>query len=265
MAHYQALPKSFDSTSDPLTLSLSKGARSWFDRLTTSGLECDARIVNRSALGFQRPVSWYNGGVGLPLQNSLQPARKSPQPPFAKGGWGGFPRRLIAAASCLMVLFLLAGHVAPRPALAQSPYDESQAQAIDRMLMCPVCPGETIDQSQVELARQMRLRVREMLAQGAGRQEVLDFFVARYGAGVLAAPPKSGFNLVAWLFPVLAVPLALAAGLLALRAMRRRAPPSPEPMSSPDAGLEPFLMRVDQELTVAAPAAPAQAGGPADG
>ena len=36
------------------------------------------------------------------------------------------------------------------------PYDEAEAQSIDRMLMCPVCPAETIDQAQVELARQMR-------------------------------------------------------------------------------------------------------------
>ena len=164
------------------------------------------------------------------------------------------------AAACLMVLFLLAC-LGQRPALAQSPYDESQAQAIDRMLMCPVCPGETIDQSQVELARQMRLRVREMLAQGAGRREVLDFFVARYGVEVLAAPPKSGFNLVAWVFPAVAVPAALAAGLLALRAMRRRPAAELEPVPGPDAGLDPFLARVDQDLTVAAPPDGPRTGG----
>jgi cytochrome c-type biogenesis protein CcmH len=133
------------------------------------------------------------------------------------------------------------------------------------MLMCPVCPGETIDQSQVELARQMRLRVREMLGQGATRQEVLDFFVDRYGVEVLAAPPKSGFNLVAWILPALAVPAALAAGFLALRAMRRRSDPSPGIGPPPDAGLDPFLEKVDQELAGGAPVTQPREGAVTDG
>ena len=180
---------------------------------------------------------------------------------------------VIPAASSLLAVFLLALALAA-PAQAQSPdattgsgpgagsqegttpYDEAEAQAIDRMLMCPVCPGETIDQAQVELARQMRLRVREMLGQGASRQEVLDFFVARYGAEVLAAPPKSGFNLVAWVLPALAVPAALAGGFFALGAMRRRPDLSLGPVPQRDAALDPFLAKVDQELAGGAPKAP---------
>ena len=87
---------------------------------------------------------------------------------------------------------------------------EREAQAIDKMLMCPVCPAETIDQAQVEISFQMRAVVRELLAEGRTRQEVLDYFVDRYGADILAAPPKSGTNLVAWILPIVGV----AAGLL---------------------------------------------------
>ena len=74
-------------------------------------------------------------------------------------------------------------------------YDEAEAISIDRMLMCPVCPAETIDQAQVEVSRQMRLIVREMLSQGSSRDEILDFFVGNYGADILAAPPKSGWSI----------------------------------------------------------------------
>jgi cytochrome c-type biogenesis protein CcmH len=177
---------------------------------------------------------------------------------------------VIPAAFFLLVLALLTlalvlaaparaqgpdGTTGSGPAAGGPPYDEAVALAIDRMLMCPVCPGETIDQSQVELARQMRLRVREMLGQGATRQEVLDFFVDRYGVEVLAAPPKSGFNLVAWILPALAVPAALAAGFLALRAMRRRPGSSPGVGPQPDAGLDPYLEKVDRELAGGAPVA----------
>ena len=196
---------------------------------------------------------------------------------------------LVIRAAFLTLMLSLLALTAGTPALAQSPegatgmgpgagspaggraYDEAVAQGIDRMLMCPVCPGETIDQAQVELARQMRLRVREMLAQGSSRQEVLDFFVDRYGAGILAAPPKSGFSLLAWTFPAVAVPAALAAGLLALRAMRRRTGPSPDPglpsnaanAGLADAGLDPFLDRVDREL--AGPDTSGREGAASDG
>ncbi len=85
-----------------------------------------------------------------------------------------------------------------------------------------MCPAETIDQAQVELSRQMRRAVREMLAQGTTRDEILRFFVQRYGPGILAAPPKSGVYLLAWILPVVAVLGFLAAGLVVLRSMSTR-------------------------------------------
>ena len=98
---------------------------------------------------------------------------------------------------------------------------EREAQAIDKMLMCPVCPAETIDQAQVEISFQMRAVVRELLAEGRTRQEVLDYFVDRYGADILAAPPKSGTNLVAWILPIVGVAAGLLGVFLVIRAMTR--------------------------------------------
>ncbi len=82
---------------------------------------------------------------------------------------------------------------------------DEQAQEIYGSLMCPLCPGQTIDQSQSELSTQMRLLVREKLEQGETREEILQFFVERYGETVLAAPVKSGFNLIVWITPVLVI------------------------------------------------------------
>ena len=131
-------------------------------------------------------------------------------------------------------------------------YDEAEAQAIDRMLMCPVCPAQTIDQTEVPLAQQMRAQVRELLASGATRREALDWFQERYGPGVLAEPPRSGYNLIAWIVPGVAVAAALAGGALALRAMRRRAGDGGDGgdggvADEPD-GLQPYLAIVDREL-----------------
>ena len=127
---------------------------------------------------------------------------------------------------------------------------EERAQGIDRSLMCPVCPSETVDQSQVPLAKQMRAIIREKLAAGDSRQEILDFFVSRYGEGVLAAPPKSGFNLLVWTMPLVGI---LAGGVtltLVLRAMRGRRGPEVPVMEMPptDGELEPYLSRVEEEM-----------------
>ena len=127
-------------------------------------------------------------------------------------------------------------------------YSESQAQGIDRMIMCPVCPAETIDQAQVEISFQMRAVVREMLADGKERDEILDFFVERYGKDILAAPPKTGANLVAWLAPVGGFGVGLVAVFLIIRSMSRQRPALLSVQPVQDAGLIPYLQLVDRHL-----------------
>ena len=132
-------------------------------------------------------------------------------------------------------------------ALAQGGYDDAEAQAIDRMLMCPVCPAQTIDQTEVPLAKQMRQQVRTLLADGASREETLDWFRERYGPGIVAEPPRSGLNLIAWIVPGMALLAALFGGMMALRAMRQR-PSSSVGGGATEAGLESYLAEVDREL-----------------
>jgi cytochrome c-type biogenesis protein CcmH len=137
---------------------------------------------------------------------------------------------------------------------AYTPSLEEQAYSIDRSLICPVCPGETIDQAQVELARQMRLLVREKLAEGWSRERILQFFVDRYGEAVLAEPPKSGFNLLAWIVPFVSVFAALVLLFFVVKSMRKSSqaqrdggiigvgsPPSEEELG-------PYLAMVDRDL-----------------
>ena len=90
------------------------------------------------------------------------------------------------------------------------------------MIMCPVCPAETIDQAQVEISFQMRGVIREMLAEGKSREEILDYFVDRYGPDILAAPPKTGANLLAWILPIAGVAAGLGGVFLVIRAMTGR-------------------------------------------
>ena len=127
---------------------------------------------------------------------------------------------------------------------------EEQAQGIDRSLMCPVCPSETVDQSQVPLAKQMRAIIREKLAAGDSRQDILDFFSSRYGEAVLAAPLKSGFNLLVWIMPVVGILVGGVTLMLILRAMRGRRGPEIPVLEMPptDGELEPYLSRVEEEM-----------------
>ena len=148
-------------------------------------------------------------------------------------------------------LILLSTTVLPLAITAcsgQEPSLEERAYSIDRSLICPVCPGETIDQAQVELATQMREIVREKLAEGWSREQILQFFVDRYGERVLAAPPKRGFNLMVWV-----VPIAVGVGgvlLLAyvIRAMRGAGQTRQNDGSVLEQELEPYLSLVDREL-----------------
>ena len=126
---------------------------------------------------------------------------------------------------------------------------EAEAQGIDKSLMCPVCPSETIDQSQTEIANQMRVMVRESLARGESRDEILQFFVDRYGQEILAAPPKSGFNLLVWVIPPLAMLLGIGILVMAVRGMRQnhsRNATEETPLNPAD--LEPYLSAVDREI-----------------
>lgn len=139
-------------------------------------------------------------------------------------------------------------------AVSPLPESEQRAQAIDNSLICPICPGETIDRSQVQLAKDMQVIVREQIAEGRSDGEIRQFFVDRYGERVLAAPPREGFHWLVWGLP----PAGIAAGLLALFLVTQlmRAPQGPRPAGDSggegEAGgegeLAPYLQQVDREL-----------------
>ena len=102
------------------------------------------------------------------------------------------------------------------------PAFERRAQQLNTVIMCPVCPGESIDQSQNPLALQMRNVVVEKLGQGWTEGQIKDFFVDRYGQSVLLEPETEGFTLAVWVIPPVAVLGAALALFLTLRVMRRR-------------------------------------------
>ncbi|MFN4201444.1 MAG: cytochrome c-type biogenesis protein CcmH [Tabrizicola sp.] len=115
---------------------------------------------------------------------------------------------------------------------------EARARAISRDIRCPVCQGETIDDSHAPISRDLRLIIRERLVAGDSDAEVVDFIVARYGEGVLFKPRAEGVNLVLWL----AGPALLLAGIaVAVAAGRRRTRPEAALSAEEEARLREIL------------------------
>jgi cytochrome c-type biogenesis protein CcmH len=85
-------------------------------------------------------------------------------------------------------------------------------------LRCPVCQGQSLQDSPSELAQEMRDVIREQLAAGKTPDEVKQYFVGSYGEWILLEPEASGFNLAVYVLPVLAV--LLGAGIVLLAARR---------------------------------------------
>lgn len=110
-------------------------------------------------------------------------------------------------------------------------------------VMCPVC-NTTLDQSSSPEARRIKALIAARIAAGDSKSEIKDLLVAEYGPSILAAPPKKGFNLLAWLLPIaLLLGGAVALGVLAWRWSHSREPGPPAAQLSP--ALE---RRVDEEL-----------------
>ena len=106
------------------------------------------------------------------------------------------------------VFFLLGFLLLVTPALAQDvPVTDDDVNEVAKDLFCPVCESTPLDVCPTQACADWRELIREQLSDGSSPEEVQAYFARQYGDGVLANPPKSGFNLILWLLPVAAVVL----------------------------------------------------------
>jgi cytochrome c-type biogenesis protein CcmH len=150
-------------------------------------------------------------------------------------------KRVLAAA--LLLALAAAGSAA---ASEQHP----TLPELERELICPTC-HEPLALSSSPIADRMRAFIRARIAAGDTKSEIKARLVDQFGESVLAAPPKQGFNLLAWLLPLVGLALgAVVLAVLARRWSRARATPAPVgPSGNGRAALDPELeRRVDDEL-----------------
>jgi cytochrome c-type biogenesis protein CcmH/NrfF len=141
-------------------------------------------------------------------------------------------RKLLFAWLCVGLPLLLAtpaGAVAPDEMLAD-PALEARARSLSEGLRCLVCQNQSIDASDADLARDLRLLVRERIKAGDSDEQVMDFIVSRYGEFVLLKPRFDLRNAALWGAPF----LLLVGGAIFLFGAARKLQPTDTASLSPD-------------------------------
>lgn len=140
-------------------------------------------------------------------------------------------RRLIWALVPLLLLTVAAQAVEPNEVL-DDPVLESRAREISKGLRCMQCQNETIDESNADIARDLRLAVRERLVAGDSDIETVAYIVDRYGEFALLNPTKTGSNLVLWFAGPFLFLLALGVGVVFIRRSSLKQKEGSEDLSS---------------------------------
>ena len=121
----------------------------------------------------------------------------------------------------LLLLLLAAPAFAVQPGeMLGDPALEARARTLSAGLRCLVCQNESIDESDADLARDIRRLIRERISQGESNGQVRDFLVSRYGDFILLRPPFKLSTALLWF----SAPLTFLAGALAIWVASRRKP-----------------------------------------
>jgi cytochrome c-type biogenesis protein CcmH len=136
----------------------------------------------------------------------------------------------------IFIVGLLAASLSLGEAIAVNPDEvlddpvlESRARDISKILRCLVCQNQSIDDSNADLARDLRIIVRQRLVAGDSDEQIVQYIVDRYGDYVLLDPPVKGITYALWFGP--AILLVIGGGALLIAARRRRAEASAEGLS----------------------------------
>jgi len=129
----------------------------------------------------------------------------------------------------LLALCVAAPALAVQPSeMLKDPELEARARALSSELRCLVCQNESIDDSDADLARDIRLLIRERITKGESNTQVRDFLVSRYGDFILLKPPLKLSTALLWF----SAPLTFLLGGLAIWIASRRRPAPSAPLTA---------------------------------
>ncbi|OUS06267.1 cytochrome C biogenesis protein CcmH [Rhodobacterales bacterium 52_120_T64] len=135
--------------------------------------------------------------------------------------------RTAIATLLILVIPILASAVEPDEIL-DDPVLEERAREISAEVRCVVCQNESIDSSNADIARDLRILVRERLVAGDSDEEVFEFLVARYGDYVLFRPPWKAETYILWLTPFVILGIGGLSILVMLMKLRSKKPAAGE-------------------------------------
>lgn len=147
--------------------------------------------------------------------------------------------RLRSLIVALATSALLGVSAAPAAAAEQASLPD-----IEDEVMCPIC-GTILEASNSPQAEREREFIRAQIAQGKSKEEIQDALVVEYGPDVLAVPDSTGFDLVAWIVPI--VGLLIAAGLLGFALWKIRGKPA-DPVGPKVSADEADNARIDRDI-----------------
>ena len=130
--------------------------------------------------------------------------------------------RYLLIILALLILPFAAEAVDPNEVL-KDPALEKRARAISKGLRCVVCQNQSIDDSDAQLARDLRVLVRDRIVAGDSDQAVVDYVVSRYGDFVLLRPPVKAATLVLWFGPVVIALIGVLGLVLFFRRQKKYA------------------------------------------
>lgn len=135
------------------------------------------------------------------------------------------------------------------PVLAYGQSLEDKAKDLEGKIIAPCCWSQPVSQHYSQAADEIRLEIRRMLAEGKTSQQILDYYVARYGERILASPRPQGFNLLAYVLPYLSLGLGMVGLALVLKHLKGRVRPVAAVQGvSADAADSKYAERIDREL-----------------
>jgi cytochrome c-type biogenesis protein CcmH len=126
----------------------------------------------------------------------------------------------------ILALVVALASVAPAAAQQAVPHavEERVVYEVASQLRCVVCQNLSVADSPSEMANQMRAIVRERLAAGERPEQVIQYFVDKYGQWILLSPRRRGFTLLVWVVPMVATLIGLAVVAMVVRKWTRRGP-----------------------------------------
>lgn len=163
-----------------------------------------------------------------------------------RGGEGARPS-VVRTLLPLLLLAAIAILALPRPAYADDPLAAKELQ-VEQRLGCPICTNLPLNVCDNQLCQEMRGVIHQKLNEGETPDQVVAYFVSRYGDAVLLSPPQRGFSLAAWYLPFLALALGMVVFLTFLRRSLRRQKVVARRFGFEDPGLDPYRQQVRRDL-----------------